>query len=78
MIFYFSPGSSSLATHIALHEAGAEFEGKPVSIVDRETRGADYLSINPHGKVPALVVDGKLLTEVAGTLFYIALPMNLA
>ena len=72
MIFYFSPGSSSLATHIALHEANAEFDGRPVSIANKETRTADYLSVNPHGKVPALVIDGKLLTEVAGTLFYIA------
>ena len=72
MIFYFSPGSSSLATHIALHEANAEFESRSVSVADKETRSADYLSVNPHGKVPALVIDGKLLTEVAGTLFYIA------
>ncbi|MEM8975299.1 MAG: glutathione S-transferase N-terminal domain-containing protein [Pseudomonadota bacterium] len=72
MIFYFSPGSSSLATHIALHEAGAEFESRSMSVAKQETRAADYLAVNPHGKVPALVVDGRLLTEVAGTLFYIA------
>ncbi|MEM6499564.1 MAG: glutathione S-transferase N-terminal domain-containing protein [Pseudomonadota bacterium] len=72
MIFYFSPGSSSLATHIALHEAGAEFEGRSMSVAKQETREADYLAVNPHGKVPALVIDGKLLTEVAGTLFYVA------
>ena len=72
MIFYFSPGSSSLATHIALHEAGAEFESHSMSVAKQETRAADYLAVNPHGKVPALLIDGKLLTEVAGTLFYIA------
>ncbi len=72
MIFYFSPGSSSLATHIALHEANAHFESRLLSIADQETRSVDYLSVNPHGKVPALVIDGALLTEVAGTLFYIA------
>ena len=36
------------------------------------TRTPEYLAINPAGKVPALVVDGKLLTEVAGGLFYLA------
>ena len=69
--FYFSPGSSSMATHIALHETGAPFEARPLAL-QKGTRTPDFLKINPNGKVPALVIDGKVLTEVAATLFYLA------
>ena len=70
---YFSPSSSSLATHIALIESGASFELIPTLIGKQETRTPAYLAINPNGKVPALVTDGgQVLTEVAATLYYIA------
>lgn len=68
---YFSPGSSSMATHIALHETGAPFEARPLAL-QTDTRAAEFLKINPNGKVPTMVVDGTVLTEVAGTLFYLA------
>lgn len=70
---YFSPSSSSLATHIALIEAGAEFELAPILLPKQEQKTASYLAINPAGKVPAMVTDGgNVLTEVAATLYYIA------
>ena len=69
--FYFSPGSSSMATHIALHETGASFEARPL-VLQKGTRTPDFLKVNPNGKVPTLVVDGTIVTEVAATLFYLA------
>lgn len=70
---YFSPSTSSLATHIALIEAGAEFELDPRLLSNQETRTPEYMAINPDGKVPALVTDtGHVITEVAATLYYIA------
>jgi glutathione S-transferase len=72
LTLYFGPGGSSMATHIALHEAGAEYEARPVSFARKETRTAAFLAINPDGKVPTLLIDGRVLTEVAGTLWYIA------
>ncbi len=72
LIFWFSPGSSSMATHIALHEVGAEFEPRNVSLPKGETHSPDFLAMNPDGKVPTLSIDGRILTEVAGTLFYLA------
>lgn len=69
---YFCPGSSSMAAHIALHEVGATFETKPVSLKRNETRSPAFLKINPAGKVPTLLVDGRPLVEVAGILFYLA------
>lgn len=72
LTFYFSPGSSSMAVHIALHEVGTTFEAKPLSLKRNETRSAEFLKINPAGKVPTLLVDGRPLVEVAGILFYLA------
>jgi glutathione S-transferase len=72
LIFYFAPGSSSMATHIALHETGAAFESRLLSFNAKEQQRPDYLALNPEGKVPALVIDGRVLTEVAATLYYLA------
>jgi glutathione S-transferase len=72
LVLYLSPGSSSMATHIALHEVGAEFEPRWVSFAKREQFAPEYLALNPEGKVPTLLVDGRPLTEVAATLYYLA------
>src|ERR1700688_156403 len=72
LALYFAPGSSSMAVHIALHEIGVPFEGRPISFRKREHRAPDYLALNPEGKVPTLLVDGRPLTEVAAILFYLA------
>lgn len=72
LTFHFAPGSSSMAPHIALHETGAAFEGKPLSLAKKDTRTPAFLAMNPAGKVPVLMVDGRMLTEVAGILFYLA------
>src|SRR4249919_2434615 len=72
LTLYFASGASSFAPHIALHEIGVAFEGKPMSFKRDDMRSPDYLAINPEGKVPTLVVDGRPLTEVAAILFYLA------
>jgi glutathione S-transferase len=72
LTLYFAPGASSMAVHIALHEIGAAFEGKPMSFRQNDMRSPEYLALNPEGKVPTLVVDGRPLTEVAAILFYLA------
>ena len=70
---YFSPMTSSLATHIALLECGAPHELDLRDMAKGATQSPDYLAINPAGKVPALETEsGRILTEVAGTLYYIA------
>jgi glutathione S-transferase len=72
LTLYFAPGSSSMAPHIALHEVGAVFESRPISFSRKENRDPAYLAINPEGKVPTLLIDGRPLTEVAAILFYVA------
>nr|VUD28755.1 glutathione S-transferase domain-containing protein [Raoultella sp. NCTC 9187] len=55
MKLYYSPGSCSLSPHIALREAGLDFE---LIRVDTKTHtwgaGNNYYDINPLGYVPAL------------------------
>jgi glutathione S-transferase len=72
LTLYFAPGSSSFAAHIALHEVGADFEARPMSFRNNDMRSPEYLKINPAGLVPTLLIDGRVLTEVAGILFYLA------
>ncbi len=72
LTLYFSPGSSSMAVHLALHEIGVDFERRLVSLAKREQFAPAYLALNPEGKVPTLMIDGRILTEVAGILYYLA------
>lgn len=70
--FYHAPGSSSLAVHIALNEVGASFEGKTISFANRDQDPPEFRGLNPEGRVPTLVIDGRPLTEVAAILYYLA------
>jgi glutathione S-transferase len=72
LTLYFTPGASSMATHIALHEIGEPFETRLISLARKENHAPDYLALNPEGKVPTLAIDGKPLTEVAANLWYLA------
>jgi len=72
LTLYFSPGTSSMAPHIALHEIGVPFESRPISLARKENRTPAYLAINPEGHVPTLLIDGRPLSEVAAILFYVA------
>lgn len=70
---YYVPGSCSLAPHIALEEARADFTPVAVDFANQEQRSPAYLRINLKGRVPALAIDGWTLTENPAILQYIAL-----
>ena len=72
LTFFFSPGASSMAAHIALHEVGAPFAPRPLSLARQDTRTPAFLALNPAGKVPLLLIEGRPLSEVAAILFYLA------
>jgi len=55
----------------ALHEAGAEYD-QVVLNYDTTMKADDYLAINPMGKVPSIVHNGKTITECAGICAYLA------
>lgn len=69
---FYSPGACSLVTHIALEEAGAEFEPVRVTLAQGEQLKPEYLAINPHARVPALATEGGVITENVAILNYIA------
>ena len=69
---YFSPGSCSMASHILLEECGAEYKTELVALAKGEQRTEEYRRINPEGKVPALAVDCKVITQNVAILPYIA------
>jgi glutathione S-transferase len=74
MKLYLTPGACSLADHIALREAGLEFDRIRVDLRTKRTEdGGEYNEVNPKGYVPALVLDdGQLLTENVAILSWIA------
>ncbi len=73
MKLYYLTGACSMASNIALREAGIPFE---MAKVDRRTKhvdGVEFVTINPKGYVPALRLDdGQVLTENVVVLQYIA------
>ncbi|NUB43834.1 glutathione transferase GstA [Fertoebacter nigrum] len=73
MKLYYSPGACSLASHIVLHEVGADFSIEKVDIRAKVTEtGADYWAINPKGAVPALDTGDGVLTEGVAIMQYLA------
>jgi len=72
MDFFYAPHTCALASHIALHDAGADFTPHRVDFRSQQQRSADYLKINPKGRVPSLIVNGVVLTETPAILSYIA------
>jgi glutathione S-transferase len=61
-----------MAVHIALQEVGAPFEIRRVRLDQRQDDPPEFRTLNPEGKVPTLLIDGRPLTEVAGILWYLA------
>jgi len=69
---YYSPGAASMAVHWMLIELGVEFEARLVDIDAGAQRSAEYLRLNPSGRVPTLVVDGAAHGESAALLMLLA------
>ena len=70
---YYAPGSSSMASHIVLEEAGAQYKTRFINEDAGEHRTEAYLRVNPRGKVPALrLTDGTVLVENVALQTYIA------
>lgn len=72
MQLYYAPRTISVAVAIALEEAGLEYEAIKLDFAGGEQTKPAYKQINPKGRVPALVVDGGILTETGALLDYIA------
>lgn len=73
MDLYFAPLACSMASRIALYEAGADANYVLVDQHAKKVGEADFWPVNPMGMVPALRTDeGGILTENPAVLSYIA------
>jgi len=68
---YHTPAACSRVTLNALEEIGVPFEDHAISLVAGQQKSAEYLAINPKGKVPALKIGDRLLTENAAIVYYL-------
>jgi glutathione S-transferase len=71
MIFYTNPMSRGQIARWALEEVGADYEQRLMGY-GTSMKDADYLAVNPMGKVPAIVHDGQVVTECAAICAYLA------
>jgi glutathione S-transferase len=71
LTFYTNPMSRGQIVRWALHEAGADYDQKIIAYED-EMKSDEYLAINPMGKVPAIVHNGRTVTECAAICAYLA------
>ena len=69
---FYAANTCALASHIALQEAGADYETVRLDFRAEDQRKPDYLAINPKGRVPALATDRGILTETPAILAFIA------
>jgi glutathione S-transferase len=69
---YYAADTCSLATHIALEEAGADYSTVKVDFAKAQQRSPEYLKLNPKARVPALVTDRGVLTETPAMLAFVA------
>ncbi len=71
LIFYTNPMSRGQIARWALEEVGADYEQRIVEY-GPDMKGEAYRAVNPMGKVPAIVHDGKVVTECAAICAYLA------
>jgi glutathione S-transferase len=69
---FYAPNACSLASHIALAEAGAEFEAVRLDLKAGDQKKPEYLAVNPKGRVPALATPRGTLTENVVILGWVA------
>jgi glutathione S-transferase len=69
--FYYAPMSSATPIHWALEELGVPYEKVKIDLEAGEQKKPEYLSINPNGKVPAIMHDGVAIWESAAIMIYL-------
>ena len=69
---YYAPHTCSLASHIALEDAGAKYELKRIDFGKTEQQSRAYVDVNPKGRVPAMSTARGILTETPAILAYVA------
>jgi glutathione S-transferase len=72
IVFYHNPMSRGRIVHLMLEETGAPYTIKLLNFERGEHKKAEYLAINPMGKIPAIVHRGVVITEAPAICTYLA------
>lgn len=70
-LYDYSKSSASYRVRIALNLKGLAYQSQTVSLLDGDQRGDNYLALNPSGLVPALIDNGKVLTQSLAIIEYL-------
>lgn len=68
---FYSPGSASMVIHQLLIELNQPFELVLLDFAAKAQKSAEFLRLNPQGRVPVLVDDETVLFESAAILLYL-------
>ena len=68
---YYYPGNASLLPHMVLREIGAPFELRLVDRTRDAQKSADYLRLNPNGRIPVLIDGDLVLFETAAIVLHL-------
>jgi glutathione S-transferase len=71
LTFYYSPMSTATVTDLVLEELAVPCERVRIDLKKGDTRTAEFLRMNPNGKVPVLVHDGIAIWESAAITLYL-------
>ena len=71
VLYDFWRSSASYRVRIALSLKGVAYRRVPMDLTKGEQSGPDYVAINPQGLVPALAIDGLLLTQSLAIIDYL-------
>jgi len=69
---YTNPYSRGRIIRWLLEECGADYEVVPVPFGENGTKSADYLAVNPMGKLPAVKYGDAVITETAALITFLA------
>jgi glutathione S-transferase len=68
---YYAPMSSSSRVAWVLEELGLPYEKTKLNLAEKEQKRPEYLKLNPNGKVPLLVIDGRPIYESLAQILYL-------
>ena len=72
LTLYYAPMTRATGVRILLEELGADYDLHVMNLRRGEQHAADFLAVNPLGKVPTIVHDGAVVTEQTAIYQYLA------
>lgn len=70
-LYHWEPNANSGKPMLALAEKGVDYESHYLDLLNFDQHKPEYLKVNPDGTIPAMVHDGKVLTESTPMMEYV-------